>query len=294
MISILNKINRLPIHYFVYRKIFSEYLGNIRGLFKPFQRLESKTKSSKKLKHNLSILIELEEIETRIRSIRMLLMEKDEIKSGREICDVEVKTAIKERDYIGFYENNIQEIESKKEVSLSTIKQYKSNLVLLKKFKKKTNRERDLFLFSCYTGLRFSDAQSLTEMNVKSFENNQKYLDFEMQKTSESIIIPLSEKAISIINKYSMNGNQKNRANILPQISNQKFNIHIKTIAKLSAIDKSISHHTARHTFATIALNNGIPITVVQKLLGHSSVKTTEIYAKTLTTTIFNEMEKMK
>ena len=337
-------------------------------------------------------LKELEEFEQRIHSLRILLTGKKEINRKINTCNVEEKITRKRESYIAFYDSYIQEIESKREVSMSTIKQYKSNLVLLKKFKEKTNREsillsdidynfikdldyyfrveyksvcgkslkrntinkyhvrfksvlnmavregyiktnpydwhsfknkktlrkhlskeevkkieimdlskrkslervRDLFLFSCYTGLRFSDAQSLTEINVKSLENNQKYLDFEIQKTSENIKIPLTEKALSIINRYSMNENQKNKARILPRISNQKFNIHIKTIAKMSALEKSISHHTARHTFATIALNNGIPITVVQKLLGHSSVKTTEIYAKTLTSTIFNEMEKME
>ena len=154
-------------------------------------------------------------------------------------------------------------------------------------------KTRDIFLFSCNTAVRFQDAQDLTMSSIKKLNNDEKYLELIMGKTSERVAVPLTQQAISIINKYSEHGDRLVKDKILPQISNQKFNTYIKVIADMAGLKKSISHHVARHTFATIALNNGIPLVVVQKVLGHTSIKTTEIYAKLLKQTLFEEMKKM-
>ncbi len=153
---------------------------------------------------------------------------------------------------------------------------------------------RDIFIFSCNTGIRFQDAQDLTFDDIKHHKKNGDYFEFQITKTSEIISLPIIKQAQLIIDKYESHQDRLVQGKILPQISNQKFNMYIKHIATLSGIDKKISHHIARHTFATIALNRGISIVTVQKLLGHTTVRTTEIYAKLLQETIFNEMEKME
>lgn len=158
---------------------------------------------------------------------------------------------------------------------------------------KSLDRVRDIFLFSIYTGLRFSDAQSLTPSNFKTEPNGNKAIQLLMAKTSERVFVPLTKNALSILNKYGELDQLPVNKPILPQISNQKFNAYIKHIAVGASIDKPLTHHIARHTFATNALNSGIPLEVVQKLLGHNNVKTTLIYAKLLNATLYKEMEKM-
>lgn len=148
----------------------------------------------------------------------------------------------------------------------------------------------DIFLFTCYTGIRFEDAQNLTQQNVVK-DGNDISVTFRMTKTNESLSVPLILKAIAIIKKYEGKYDSKK---LLPKYSNQKFNLYFKEIVRLSGLGRDITHHIGRHTFATIALNNGIPLEVVQKVLGHNSIRTTQIYAKMLPKTIREQMRKME
>ena len=156
------------------------------------------------------------------------------------------------------------------------------------------DKVRDIFLFTCNTGVRFQDAQDLTISSIKSNKNGKMYLNFKMSKTSETVAIPLTSQAKEIIAKYADSPDRITQGKLLPKISNQKFNLYIKMITDAVGIEKFVSHHVARHTFATIALNKGLSIVAVQKLLGHTTVRTTEIYAKMLQETIFDEMDKFE
>ena len=153
---------------------------------------------------------------------------------------------------------------------------------------------RDIFLFSCNTGVRFKDAQLLTMKNIRKMEDGQKYLELKMTKTSDFVTIPLTNQVLDIVKKYKDHNSRLVENKILPRISNQKFNEYVKVIAKLAKIEKRITHHVSRHTFATVALNRGISKEVVQMLLGHASIQTTEIYAKIMEKTIFEQMKKME
>jgi site-specific recombinase XerD len=157
---------------------------------------------------------------------------------------------------------------------------------------KSLDKIRDIFLFTCNTGVRFQDAQDLTLSRLKTTDNGKMYLNFKMTKTSEMVAIPLSKQAKSIITKYADNPLRITEGSLLPRISNVKFNEYIKIITSAVGIEKKVSHHVARHTFATLALNRGVSIVAVQKLLGHTTVRTTEIYAKMLQSTVFDEMDK--
>ncbi|HUS85674.1 MAG TPA: site-specific integrase [Bacteroidales bacterium] len=152
---------------------------------------------------------------------------------------------------------------------------------------------RDFFLFSCYTGLRFSDTLNLKMKDIIEDENKISIISIQMGKTHDYVMIPLIREALEIIEKYNTHPDREVLNYVLPRIKNQKINFHLKTIGDTIGIHKTITHHVARHTFATRALNRGIPIEVVQKLLGHTDLKTTQIYAKMLTSTIVKEMEKM-
>lgn len=139
-----------------------------------------------------------------------------------------------------------------------------------------------LFLFSCYTGIRFSDGQILSVTDIIE-ENGELYIRFTQGKTDHFLEIPVLEKARNILELIDKNRSvfRMNSGELLPKISNQKCNHYLKFIAELSGIRTNLSHHIARHTFATtVLLENEVPLEVVSHLLGHRSVKTTQIYAK--------------
>jgi len=149
---------------------------------------------------------------------------------------------------------------------------------------KSLERVRDIFLFSCYSGLRFSDAMDL-EMAQISTTNETSFIYRAQDKGGKSVHIPLPPEAISIITKYDTD-RRKITGKVLPKISNSKLNVYLKTLADLASIKKNLSHHIARHTFATYLLNKGVPMEIVAKILGHTNLRTVQVYAKLLDKTI--------
>lgn len=148
---------------------------------------------------------------------------------------------------------------------------------------------RDVFIFSCYTGLAYVDIQQLTEDNVVTGIDGKKWIYTFRQKTGNKSNIPLLPQALHIIQKY------KNliqfTSQILPIITNIKTNAYLKEIADLCGIKKNLTFHMARHTFATtVTLSNGVPIETVSNMLGHTKISTTQIYAKVLEHKVSKDM----
>ena len=146
---------------------------------------------------------------------------------------------------------------------------------------------RDLFVFCCYTGLPYQEMSNLTKKNIVKKFDDKLWIDMFRQKTKKQFSVPLLPKAISILEKY-----QENKS-ILPIISNQKFNSYIKEIAEIIDIEKKLTHHIARKTFATtVLLYNDVPMEIVSELLGHSKISTTqEHYAKVVQKKVSQQME---
>lgn len=141
------------------------------------------------------------------------------------------------------------------------------------------DRARDIFLWTCYTGMRYSDTQRMTTENISQDKKGQFWLNFTQKKTDKPVTMPLLDDAVKIYKKYIFQ--HEITGEILPQLSNQKENTYIKVIMNLAGIKKHVTHHIARHTFATtILLENEVPIEVVKEFLGHDSLKSTMIYAK--------------
>lgn len=137
---------------------------------------------------------------------------------------------------------------------------------------------RDVFVFSVYTGLRFSDAMNLQATRIKD-ENGKLWVTGYQIKTKEEIAIPMLAPAREIYERYELE--RIVTGYVLPRLSHQKVNTFIKTVASLVGINKRLSHHCARHTFATtVLLDKGVDIKTVSKWLGHYSIKSTEKYAK--------------
>lgn len=154
---------------------------------------------------------------------------------------------------------------------------------------------RDIFLFACYTGLRFSDIQKLSPSNImKGIDGNQ-WLTVDTIKTDERCNIPLLPQALKIIENYRKNPECLKKGVLFPVRSNQKTNEFLKEIGEISGIAKRLHFHLARHTFATtICLNNGVSLEAVGKMLGQRNIRTTQIYAKMSDTRISNEVNLVK
>ncbi|MBI1768827.1 MAG: site-specific integrase [Bacteroidetes bacterium] len=155
------------------------------------------------------------------------------------------------------------------------------------------DRVRDFFLFSCYTGLRYEDAYNLKMDDITKEPDGTCAINIVMGKTDDRVYVPILEPARQIIAKYEQDDARKVFNYVLPRYSNQKINVYLKTISELTGINKDLTHHVARHTCATYLLNSGVPIEVVQNILGHSDLKTTKIYAKMLNSTVKEQMKKV-
>jgi len=148
-------------------------------------------------------------------------------------------------------------------------------------------RVRDFFMFSVYTGLRFSDARSLKIDSIKQSKDGRLWIFSKQKKTKDPIEIPLLLQAKVIYDKYE--SHRLATGFVLPRLSNQKVNTYIREIFRIIGINKYVHHHVARHTFATtVLLENGVDIKTVSQLMGQRSVKSTEIYAKITKTLLEN------
>ena len=129
---------------------------------------------------------------------------------------------------------------------------------------------RDIFLFCCYTGLAYADVYKLKRSEVIEGSDREKWVMIKRLKTDSSSRIPLLPVALNMLEKYEDHPQCVNEDRLLPVLSNQKMNSYLKEIADLCGIEKNITFHLARHTFATtVTLTNGVPIESVSKMLGH-------------------------
>ncbi|RED44715.1 site-specific recombinase XerD [Seonamhaeicola aphaedonensis] len=154
---------------------------------------------------------------------------------------------------------------------------------------------RDLFVFSCYTGLSYIDVINLSQGNIVKGDDGNKWIKTKRQKTGVPVKIPLLEQAEKLIINYKEHPRTENTNRLFPHMSNQKLNSYLKEIADLCEISKSLTFHMARHTFATtITLTNNVPVETVSKLLGHTKIATTQIYAQVVENKISNDMNNLK
>jgi len=154
---------------------------------------------------------------------------------------------------------------------------------------------RDAFVFSCYTGLAYVDIAALSPENIIKGIDGEFWIKTYRAKTDTKTNIPLLPKAIEIMNRYKKNHEAVIRNRIIPVSSNQKMNAYLKEIATICGIKKNLTYHLARHTFATtVTLTNGVPIESVSQMLGHTNIKTTQIYAKVVEKKVSEDMGKLR
>ena len=167
------------------------------------------------------------------------------------------------------------------------------DVLMQKKFSIRRIEEiRDCFVFSCFTGLAYSDLLRLTKDNIVTGTDGGIWIKINRKKTLKQSSIPVLSVTRQIIDKYKYHPCRTKNNVLLPVSSNQKMNAYLKEIADICGINKNFTSHLARHTFATtVTLNNNVPIETVSKMLGHSSIKMTKIYARLLDKKVGQDMK---
>jgi site-specific recombinase XerD len=154
---------------------------------------------------------------------------------------------------------------------------------------------RDVYVFCCFTGLAYADVEKLKRTEISVGIDNELWIFTDRLKTSIKSRIPLLPISLEIIKRYEDHPACINANKVLPVLSNQKYNAYLKEIAAICGITKTLTTHTARHTFGTtVTLSNGVPIESVSKMLGHKKISTTQHYAKVLDTKVSEDMQNLK
>ncbi|SHG81411.1 Site-specific recombinase XerD [Flavobacterium micromati] len=191
-----------------------------------------------------------------------------------------------ERNPFSNYKAKVREVErvylSQEEIENIINKDFKTDRLSL---------VRDIFLFSCFTGLAYIDVKNLTKSHISRGIDGEKWIFTHRQKTETASKIPILPITQMIIDKYEDHPESNNQNKLLPILSNQKMNAYLKEIAGVCEIKKELTFHIARHTFATtVTLTNGVPIESVSKMLGHKNLRTTQHYAKVLDKKVSEDM----
>ena len=183
-----------------------------------------------------------------------------------------------------------------KEVERVFLAEEEIQVLVSKEFSiERLNQVKDIFLFSCFTGLAYVDVKKLTKANINIGIDGEKWIFINRQKTDTRSNIPLLPMAQEILNKYKEYPECLHKNRLLPVLSNQKTNSYLKEIADLCGFSKDLTFHCARHTFATtVTLTNGVPIESVGKMLGHKNLRTTQHYAKILDKKVSSDMKLLR
>lgn len=153
---------------------------------------------------------------------------------------------------------------------------------------------RDIFVFCCLTGLAFTDIKHLKPEEITNDPNGESWIRKAREKTNNMCHIPLLDIPAIIAEKYKNHPICIQKNMVLPVPSNQRMNSYLKEIADVCGIKKKLTTHTARHTFACMAIANKVSMETIAKMLGHTDIRTTQIYARVLDSTVSQEMEVMK
>lgn len=212
------------------------------------------------------------------------------IERFRKMINMAVRMEWLDKDPFAKYHQKFERVEREflSEKELLTLQERELKIVRLQWV-------RDLFIFSCYTGLAYIDVMQLTPANISIGIDGDYWLITNRQKTSNPVRVPLLLNALEIIDKYKGHPRALAKETLFPVISNQKLNSYLKEIADICGIRKNLTFHLARHTFATtVTLTNGVPIESVSKMLGHSAITTTQIYAKVIERKLSDDMKNLK
>ncbi|WP_369765269.1 site-specific integrase [Flavobacterium sp. WC2429] len=208
------------------------------------------------------------------------------IKNFKKIIKICISNGWLDKDPFANYKSKIREVE-RDYLTQEEVQDIYSKVFVTERL----NLVKDIFVFSCFTGLAYIDVKNLTVSNISMGIDGGKWIFTHRQKTETASRIPLLPIPEELILKYVNHPQCINEDKLLPILSNQKMNSYLKEIADVCGIKKDLTFHIARHTFATtVTLTNGVPIESVSKMLGHKSLRTTQHYAKILDKKVSEDM----
>lgn len=208
-----------------------------------------------------------------------------------------LRTIMKVANEIGWAKRNpfVAYRAKKEEVFREYLTSEELNALATRKLRKRLVITRDLFLFSCYTGLSYADAVKLKSSDILKGEDGGIWLQTHRVKNNNRVRVPLLSPVLRLINHYKDYPRYLDEDFLLPKISNQRANYYLKEITKAMGWTKWLTFHCARHTFATtVTLTNGVPIETVGQMLGHKSIRSTQIYARVTDTKVSQDMKPLK
>ena len=148
---------------------------------------------------------------------------------------------------------------------------------------------RDMFLFGCYTGVSYADVISITDENLYTDDNGALWLKYRRKKNEHRASVKLLPEALALIEKY----HDDNRPTLFPIVYHPNLRRHMKSLAVLAGVSSTLCYHQARHSFASlITLEAGVPIETISRMLGHSDISTTQVYARVSPKKLFEDMDK--
>ncbi|MFV5701756.1 tyrosine-type recombinase/integrase [Flavobacterium sp. XS2P12] len=212
------------------------------------------------------------------------------IKNFKKIIKICISNGWLDKDPFADYKSKIREVE-RDYLTQEEVQDIYSKVFATERL----NQVKDIFVFSCFTGLTYIDVKNLTVSNISMGIDGGKWIFTHRQKTETASRIPLLPIPEELILKYANHPQCINEDKLLPVLSNQKMNSYLKEIADVCGIKKDLTFHIARHTFATtVTLTNGVPMESVSKMLGHKNIRTTQHYAKVLDRKVSEDMDLLK
>ncbi len=212
------------------------------------------------------------------------------LKNLRKVINLAIKNEWLDKDPFAKYKA------TEKPVKRDFLSKEELNVLESKKFKiDRLNVVRDIFTFCCYTGLSFIDVDKLTHNNIRLGIDGREWIFTERTKTKNESNVPLLEKSKELVEKYKQHPLVIDTERIFPPYTNQNLNAYLKEIADLCEINKNLTFHIARHTFATtVTLTQGVSIESISAMLGHKNIRTTQIYSKVVNQKVSDEMRNIK
>jgi site-specific recombinase XerD len=206
----------------------------------------------------------------------------------KKICKIAFKDGISEKPHFAHYKLPKQKIATPKALSRESFEKIRD--FEIPKNRPSTRYTRDLFLFACYTGIGYADVVRITGENLFTDEEGSLWLKYARKKTDYRARVKLLPEAISLIEKYR----DENRDTLFPWQSPEMVQMNMRGLRIMADIKQPISYHSGRHSFASlITLEEGVPIETISRMLGHSNIQTTQIYARVTPKKLFEDMDKL-
>jgi len=205
----------------------------------------------------------------------------------KKICKIAFKEGISEKFHFAHYKLPKNKETTPKALSRESFEKIR-DLVIPEK-RRSHHLTRDLFMFACYTGTAYADVSSITKENLYTDEEGSLWLKYARKKTNFRARVKLLPEAIALIEKYK----DENRDTLFPTQSAQMVKANMRGLRIMANIKQPMSYHSGRHSFASlITLEEGVPIETISRMLGHSNIQTTQIYARVTPKKLFEDMDK--